>query len=477
MDFRRDDEISSEIGSMFLEPNMLDPTLMVNGEWDEGFGQAGAWSNTQYATYPPPSNPQGDMAMSAGGLLDTTYMWTAGHLEQFQPGLQSSQSFGMPSGAAPPMPYNNSYALAQSTTQPGSGLNHFSPQHQPTQPRPQLQVATSSAALRPQNQVYPHQLPRSAPPRAAPHIFIQRVDSIPREMPAPTTYSDRRPRAHSDATMPLLTHAQTEPDLPRANNLLSPSSPYTPVMDRFLQEEHAVPQGHIAQASIESPRSRSASRSSRGRHKSVSRSPTHSRESSVVSSRSSMSGEFQCQECNKRYATNSKLKHHKRYHTPYEERKNVCEECGLRFLFKRELVRHMQTITHGGRPFVCSNCTSAFPRQDHLDRHIVNKSCNDRAVTPTPSDNPSNPPSTGSSVGLQSRARAKSTGDLRQDTPCSDFGLIPQLQVFELPNHMQDNLDFDPSVDPSLYDPSLCMDTSIDWQQDPSYDDPFVYQQ
>ncbi|KAK5738841.1 hypothetical protein LTR17_005776 [Elasticomyces elasticus] len=78
----------------------------------------------------------------------------------------------------------------------------------------------------------------------------------------------------------------------------------------------------------------------------------------------------------------AKLNHHKRYHTPDHERPNVCDQCGARFLFKRELVRHKESITHGGRSFICTRCNAGFSRSDHLNRHIIKKSCSQTATEP-----------------------------------------------------------------------------------------------
>ncbi|KAK3648108.1 hypothetical protein LTR56_002586 [Elasticomyces elasticus] len=102
--------------------------------------------------------------------------------------------------------------------------------------------------------------------------------------------------------------------------------------------------------------------------------------------RHSTSGDYVCQYpgCGKRYATMAKLNHHKRYHIPYHERPNVCDQCGARFVFKRELDRHKQSITHARRDFICTHCNAGFALPEHLNRHIIKKCCPQFATEPLP---------------------------------------------------------------------------------------------
>ncbi|TKA77331.1 hypothetical protein B0A55_03422 [Friedmanniomyces simplex] len=148
----------------------------------------------------------------------------------------------------------------------------------------------------------------------------------------------------------------------------------------------------------------------------------------------------------------AKLNHHRRYHTPDHERPNVCDQCGARFLFKRELDRHKLSITHAGRQFFCTRCNAGFGRPDHLSRHIKQDSCFERAVTPSPTSLPySNPSTNGSSVPRHLQHRV-STGDMRSGTSSIDFSSLFQyddsaFSTLLTPQSALTDLDCDPFFD------------------------------
>ncbi|KAK5107990.1 hypothetical protein LTR62_008884 [Meristemomyces frigidus] len=358
-------------------------------------------------------------------------------------------------------------------------MQSVAPQNNAVQRGPQLQLFTSSNNLRAANPAYPRQLPRSAPGRAlTPNIFLQRVDSIPRELSAQASaQTARRGRSHS-ATAPPLPHAHTVPEVPTlaSTAYLSPISPMDRLspINRYMADDNTLPQEHVARASIESPLSRSSSRSTRGRRRTISRSRSHSRESSVRSSRSTSTGAYPCETCHKRFATATKLTHHRRYHTPSHERRNVCDECKARFLFPRELKRHKETVAHDGRKYFCPDCNAGFPRQDHLERHMANNSCA-RPVTPASSEGRTYnqpPTNTRSLTSMQSRGRAKSTGDLRRDSG-SVAGFAGGSPNLDIPQWLGPGPtdDLFPS-NRGEYDPFMGSEESL-WQPDLSLDDPF----
>ncbi|KAK5714800.1 hypothetical protein LTR17_017047 [Elasticomyces elasticus] len=294
-------------------------------------------------------------------------------------------------------------------------------------PRPQLQLQTVDIGLHPGLPAYNEPLPRSAPP----DIRVVGPDALP--MPHPISampicdISRRRSHTNPHRLPPAFRHSTTEPEMhvAQANDLLSP------VMADWVETEDALPQTYLAHSSLGRPSTRSPTANRRGsaspsRSRSQSRSGSRAgsrRGSTASSNRSSVNGDFEChhRDCGKRYTTMAKLNHHKRYHTPDHERPNVCDQCGARFLFKRELDRHKQSITHAGRHFFCTRCAAGFARADHLNRHIIKSSCSERAVTPSPTSVVhSTPSSNGSSVRQNLRHRV-STGDLRSGTPNTDF--------------------------------------------------------
>ncbi|KAK4959789.1 hypothetical protein LTR10_002677 [Elasticomyces elasticus] len=402
--------------------NMEEPIDTDQMMWEpqEPYGQAGAWAEELNGGLLIPQ----DTAFAASITLED-------EIVAYQPGpLNPAEWPSFQTGSGGLYPYgDNILGVLQPTTfeqDPFFTPPPLRPQAENSIPnvtrRPQLQLHTDDINLQPGLPAYNEPLPRSAPP----DIRVVGPDALP--MPHPMSAmpirdsSRRRARTNPHREPPSFRHSTTEPEthLPLANDLLSP------VMSDWVEAEDAVPQAFIAQTSFNAT-DRSPTRNRRGsaspsRSRSQSRSGSRAgsrRGSTASSNRSSMNGDFEChhRDCGKRYTTMAKLNHHKRYHTPDHERPN----CGARFLFKRELDRHKQSITHAGRHFFCTRCTAGFARADHLSRHIIKSSCSERAVTPSPTSVVhSTPSSNGSSVAQNLRHRV-STGDLRSGTPNTDF--------------------------------------------------------
>ncbi|KAK4890914.1 hypothetical protein LTR27_010487 [Elasticomyces elasticus] len=294
--------------------------------------------------------------------------------------------------------------------------------------RPQAEdFVPNDIELQPSLPAYNEPLPRSAPP----DIRVVGPDALP--MPHPMSAmpicdtSRRRSHTNPHRLPPAFRHSTTEPEMhvAQATNLLSP------VMADWVETEDALPQTYFTHSSLDRPSTRSPTVNSRAsaspsgsRSQSRCGSRAGSRRGSTASSnRSSMNGDFEChhRDCGKRYTTMAKLNHHKRYHTPDHERPNVCDQCGARFLFKRELDRHKQSITHAGRHFFCTRCAAGFARADHLNRHIIKSSCSERAVTPSPTSVVHSTPSSNASSVPQNLRHRVSTGDIRSGTPNTDF--------------------------------------------------------
>ncbi|KAK5693887.1 hypothetical protein LTR17_024936 [Elasticomyces elasticus] len=402
----------------------IDTDQMV-WEPQEPYGQAGAWAEELHSGLLIPQ----DAAFAASIELEDETL-------AYQPGLLNPiewPSFQTGSGDLYPFSDDNLGVPQPTTFDNDPFLNHppLRLQADNSVPngmrRPQLQLHTADIGLQPGLPAYNEPLPRSAPP----DIRVLGPDALPMPHPMsamPIRDSSRR-RAHTNPHRepPSFRQSTTEPEmhLTPVNDLLSP------VLSNWVEAEDALPQAVIAQASFSVSADRSPTRNRRGsaspsRSRSQSRSGSRAgsrRGSTASSNRSSMNGDFEChhRDCGKRYTTMAKLNHHKRYHTPDHERPNVCDQCGARFLFKRELDRHKQSITHAGRHFFCTRCTAGFARADHLSRHIIKSSCSERAITPSPTSVVHSTPSTnGSSVAQNLRHRV-STGDLRSGTPNTDF--------------------------------------------------------
>lgn len=70
------------------------------------------------------------------------------------------------------------------------------------------------------------------------------------------------------------------------------------------------------------------------------------------------------------------MTHHRRCHLPPHRRPHVCVVCSRRFLFPRELRRHMAAHGVGARHLcphsLCRYASRGFGRSDHLMRHLRN---------------------------------------------------------------------------------------------------------
>lgn len=101
---------------------------------------------------------------------------------------------------------------------------------------------------------------------------------------------------------------------------------------------------------------------------------TRTRSNSNQSSSSRRS--YRCRHPGCRYSSSSSndLRHHRRYHTPMEERPHPCPNCTRRFTTPREVERHQSTHGLGARyycPYAgCRYSVRGFGRQDNLDRHL-----------------------------------------------------------------------------------------------------------
>lgn len=90
-------------------------------------------------------------------------------------------------------------------------------------------------------------------------------------------------------------------------------------------------------------------------------------------------GEFKCQHCGASFRTSDDCRHHEyRVHLPYAARPLSCSQCGRRFIFRKDLNRHL--TTHEDRAshakFFCHyvGCKFAvhgFARKDHYNRHVA----------------------------------------------------------------------------------------------------------
>ena len=81
--------------------------------------------------------------------------------------------------------------------------------------------------------------------------------------------------------------------------------------------------------------------------------------------------------CNYSCAKRETLRHHQRCHIPMEDRPYSCPSCSQRFLYPREVRRHLSTHGLGLRhycPFTgCRYAMNGFGRRDHLQRHLRKK--------------------------------------------------------------------------------------------------------
>lgn len=112
------------------------------------------------------------------------------------------------------------------------------------------------------------------------------------------------------------------------------------------------------------------------------RSRSRSRNPSIASSHRTVRT---CTTCNKDFQTNASLRRHERNHKAPEEKQFACEHCEVRFIWKKDLVRHEASKRHRKR---CSKALGpalldcevtgcdkvgehGFARRDHLERHVA----------------------------------------------------------------------------------------------------------
>ena len=75
---------------------------------------------------------------------------------------------------------------------------------------------------------------------------------------------------------------------------------------------------------------------------------------------------FQCRECGKIFARNSKLKRH--VDATHGGMKHKCQQCPKEYNQIDNLKTHVK-ITHEGRRFPCNQCSATFVRKRDLDSH------------------------------------------------------------------------------------------------------------
>ena len=76
-----------------------------------------------------------------------------------------------------------------------------------------------------------------------------------------------------------------------------------------------------------------------------------------------------CPEHARVWDTRSERDHHERKHVPKDQRAHPCQHCGKKFLFPKDVGRHVDAV-HLGLRVICPHCTKAYSRKDNLDRHI-----------------------------------------------------------------------------------------------------------
>lgn len=82
----------------------------------------------------------------------------------------------------------------------------------------------------------------------------------------------------------------------------------------------------------------------------------------------SKSKPFVCSECPSAFPFRSHLDRHRLRHDQNADRPFSCKTCKARFKLRCHLKQH--TLTHTGeRPFACKECKAAFARSDHLKQH------------------------------------------------------------------------------------------------------------
>ncbi len=90
-----------------------------------------------------------------------------------------------------------------------------------------------------------------------------------------------------------------------------------------------------------------------------------------------------CEEQDERFVTLSDLRHHQRKHMSEDQRPYVCPSDGKRFLYPKDLRRHMSSKSHGGQPIQCPECGKWLHRADNFQRHLADQ----HGMTRSPSNN------------------------------------------------------------------------------------------
>ena len=82
------------------------------------------------------------------------------------------------------------------------------------------------------------------------------------------------------------------------------------------------------------------------------------------------SNKSECSIC-KKFITEAHLKRHMKTHSE-------CKQCGVFFVQKTNLIRHIKTKHSNNKPFKCEECDSIFSRSDCFNKHV--KSCKGRKI-------------------------------------------------------------------------------------------------
>lgn len=81
---------------------------------------------------------------------------------------------------------------------------------------------------------------------------------------------------------------------------------------------------------------------------------------------------FKCNECDKRFSRENRLRlHMSKRHVPEDERPLKCPECGKGFVNNSILADHCRKIHEKLRPFICEICATSFKTKHTLDGHIL----------------------------------------------------------------------------------------------------------
>ncbi|XDV39204.1 hypothetical protein PO909_008475, partial [Leuciscus waleckii] len=83
--------------------------------------------------------------------------------------------------------------------------------------------------------------------------------------------------------------------------------------------------------------------------------------------KSGVKGSFSCSECGMFYVHKADLKRHMRFHTG--ENLFKCTQCGKSYIHKGHLNEHMRIHT-GEKPFTCTQCGKSFTSKSSLTTHL-----------------------------------------------------------------------------------------------------------